>query len=274
MASIVAAVAAFAAAAYFMGRHVQEEKARIETQVTQLKAVQEVAESGDLAKVEELSANFRQLAADAKGQLNPALQTALDHIRGLADASQRIKEAEFGNIERQIAAASTAMQGLSSASEQVTRTFQFGESTSEFQGTAQQLAANQTAILIDAYNQASRTGNAALLGMAAKTIAGSELLKDAFLKSSMEIEGGLEKFSDVILGQGSQFAGFTSAIRKKAGANLPTAPVVHMSGGQVFKVHQDFRDVDPDRIGIVFQQDMVKLAENRIQARTTIPFGG
>ena len=91
----------------------------------------------------------------------------------------------------------------------------------------------------------------------------------------MAVEGGLDKFADIVLAGGSQFAGFAAAIRGKGGAaKVPAAPVVHMSGGQTFKITQDFRDVDPDRIALVFERDMVKLAENRIQARTTIPFGG
>lgn len=274
MASFVAAVAAFAAAAYFMGKHVQESKEHVENQVTTLEAIHKVAESGDVERVEKLAAHFKSLAVITDGELNPSLQAALEHIHGIAEASQRMKDTDFSRVEQQIATAGDAMRGIADASQQVAKTIDVGEYHTLFTGTAQQLAANQTTILIDAYNEASRTGNTALMAMAAKTVAGSELLKDAFLKSSMEIEGGLEKFSDVLLGQGSQFSGFTSAIRRKAGSTLPTAPVVHMSGGQSFKITQDFRDVDPDKIALIFEQDMVKLAENRIQARTTIPFGG
>lgn len=271
MGAFAAAVAVFAGAAYFFGKHVQESKEHVEAQTSTLEAITKVAQSGDIARVEKLSATFRQMAMATDGELNPALRTALEHIKGIADTSQRMKQADAGAIEAEIALATSKLKDLPAVTAAQLGAGQSQKAAEEY---AANVVANQAALLIDAYGEATRTGNASLAVMAAQTIAGSKALQEAFLKSSANVQGGLEQFADVLLSGGAQFAGFASAIRGKAAKAVPTAPVVHMSGGQTFKITQDFRDQDPDRVALVFQRDMVKLAENRIQARTTIPFGG
>lgn len=50
------------------------------------------------------------------------------------------------------------------------------------------------------------------------------------------------------------------------------APTVD-ARGSTFHIKQDFRDQDPDRVAIVFQRDLIRSAESRFMARTSLPFG-
>jgi hypothetical protein len=45
------------------------------------------------------------------------------------------------------------------------------------------------------------------------------------------------------------------------------------NGGQTFQIKQDFRDQDPDRIAVIFQRDIARAAENRLQGGTGGAFG-
>lgn len=271
MGAFAAAVAVFAGAAYFLGKHIQETKAHTEVQTSTLAAISKVAESGDVERVERLSSTFKQLAMTTDGELNPAFRTALENMKAIAETSAKMKAADVTHIEKAISMAAGKMQDLPAVTQAQVAAGQTQKAAEDY---AANVAANQAAVLIYAYNEASLTGNKAAMQLAANTIAGSDLLKEAFLKSSMDVQGGLEGFADVVMAGGSQFASFVTGIRGKAGAKVPAAPAVHMSGGQTFKITQDFRSEDPDRIAMIFERDIVKLAENRIQARTTIPFGG
>ncbi len=271
MGAFAAAVAVFAAGAYFLGKHIQESKAHTESQVAKISELSAIAEEGDVARIESLSQVFRNMSIAMDGELNPSLKIALEHIHSIAETSAKMKQADVSSIDREIAMAVEKMKDLPAVT---AAQLAAGQSQKAAQGYADQVALSQAALLIDAYNQAAKSGNASTALMAATTIANSKLLEEAFLKSSMAVEGGLEKFADVVIGGGAQFASFGAAIRGKAGAKVPGAPSVVMTGGQVFKITQDFRDQDPDRIGMIFERDLVKLAENRVQARTTMPFGG
>ena len=58
----------------------------------------------------------------------------------------------------------------------------------------------------------------------------------------------------------------------RAAAGKPETPKVSI-GSATFNVKQDFRDQDPDRVAIVFERDMARAVENRLQAMTVSPFG-
>ncbi len=51
-----------------------------------------------------------------------------------------------------------------------------------------------------------------------------------------------------------------------------SSPVMDFSGS-TFHIHQDFRDVDPDRVIAVMRKDLVHSAAARTQSRSALPFG-
>jgi len=103
----------------------------------------------------------------------------------------------------------------------------------------------------------------------------STTLQDAFLRSADLTAEGFEQLAKLVEGSSGSFAEKLREIAgMKSGATTPAAPKVVMTGGQTFKIEQNFRDQDPDRVALVFERDLMKLAERRLQAGTTIPFGG
>lgn len=109
----------------------------------------------------------------------------------------------------------------------------------------------------------------------ANMLAKSQQLQLAFLQSSNLTAEGFDGLAALVAGQAKEFA---EKLKQKAdfapgGAAKPDVPKVVMNGGQSFKIQQDFRDEDPDNIAVVFQRDVLKSAERRLQATTSTPFG-
>lgn len=109
----------------------------------------------------------------------------------------------------------------------------------------------------------------------ANMLAKSQQLQLAFLQSSNLTAAGFDSLAGLVAGQAQEFA---DKLRQKAdfapgSAAKPDVPKVVMNGGQSFKIQQDFRDEDPDNIAVVFQRDVLKSAERRLQATTSTPFG-
>ena len=135
----------------------------------------------------------------------------------------------------------------------------------------QAYAQSQEWILLNAYNQAMQAGNKELALLAAKTIAGGDLVSQALLGANQQIEGGLGAMADMLDAAGSEFAGIAGKLRAKAA--VPAAPKIVMTGGQTFNLKQDFRDKDPDKIAVVFRRDVGRVIERRASARYSGPFG-
>jgi len=123
---------------------------------------------------------------------------------------------------------------------------------------------------------ADQTGRAQFI---AKLLGGATHLQDAFIASADMSAAGFSELASQMEQYSKEFA---ERLRNAAKAEEkieaaakegPKAPKIHMSGGQTFKIQQDFRDQDPDRVAIVFQRDIARSAERRYQARTTTPFG-
>lgn len=94
---------------------------------------------------------------------------------------------------------------------------------------------------------------AALMFTAPEAIAGG---KDAFLKNLTKVGGA--KDAEMLKQAWTPDLGF-----KKS-------PETNFNGGQVFNIKQDFKDQDPDRIAVVFRQDISRAANNRAQATTSM----
>ncbi len=122
-----------------------------------------------------------------------------------------------------------------------------------------------------AYAEAQKTQNEGRLKYAENLLKGSKELQDALLKAGVAIEGGM---LDV-----ARRTGDTEFINKARELDKSTvntgkaiAPQVNFNGATI-NIKQDFRDQDPDRVAIVFKNDIAKAAVARRQAVTQTPFG-
>jgi hypothetical protein len=142
-------------------------------------------------------------------------------------------------------------------------------------------AARQTQEALDLfmknYNEVSAAGNKAAMEAAAQIVIGNKRLQIAMLQGGDDISKGLAELADII---GDRAKDFVDKVKTKLGEQEKAAktegPVANniFNGGQVFQIKQDFRDQDPDRIAVIFQRDIARAAESRLQARTALPFGG
>lgn len=124
-----------------------------------------------------------------------------------------------------------------------------------------------------AFNDASKKHEDGTRYYVARLIGGSESLQDQLLKSGVELQGG---FSGIITmlresGLGEQADKLAKKV-KEHGAKQ-SSPVVNFNGGQTFQIKQDFRDQDPDRIAVLFRQDILKAAASRTQSNRATAFG-
>ncbi len=257
---LAAAIAALGAIAYAEYQLIDGLKERWDDQTDSLRRLYEMAERGDVESVENAVVTMHDLKR-AAGELTPELQRQYDVAIALAYAT-RERVAEEGrsgdilrtaigrqiNILRDVAVAAET-QGISQA----------------------QQVSNSAAVLVSSYEIAIRSGNTAMATLAAQTIAGNEAVKMAFLKSATDIEGGFGQMADLLLAGGGQFAGFAAQLKGKGAT--PPPPKVVMNGGQTFKIQQDFRNQDPDRIAVVFKRDLGRAVERRTGGRFAGPFG-
>lgn len=131
------------------------------------------------------------------------------------------------------------------------------------------------AVLANGFQAAMAAGNTGTQQYIASLLAKSEALQLAFLQSSAMTAEGFDGLAEMVAGQAK---GFADKLKQKAdfapgSAAKPDVPKIAFNGGQSFKIQQDFRDEDPDRIAIVFQKGILESAERRLQASTSTPFG-
>jgi len=124
------------------------------------------------------------------------------------------------------------------------------------------------------FQQAAASNNVGLQRYMASLFVGSKQLQDAFLVSGVMTADAFTALAELV---GDKAGDFADKLRQKAGITAgkaaPDKPLVQFNGGQTFKVQQDFRDEDPDRIALLFQRGILSSAERRLQASTSSPFG-
>lgn len=131
------------------------------------------------------------------------------------------------------------------------------------------------AVIADGFAKAMAANDAGTQQYIANMLAKSAQLQLAFLQSSNMTAEGFDSLAALVAGQAE---GFAEKLKQKAdfdpgSKNTPDVPKIAFNGGQTFKIQQDFRDEDPDNIAYVFQRDVLKSAERRLQASTSTPFG-
>ncbi len=226
--------------------------------------------SGDMIGAANLTkehAHAIELESYALDHLDDATRNFYRSLRAEAEAVQNIKLNDHEDVAREIQNASDAIADAYRMSQ--------GSTDAATQAYAQNIYANQAALLVDAYNTAVKAGDSGAAALAATTIGSSNAVAQAFLKSTTDIEGGFGAMADTLMAGGSQFAALAGQLRAKVGGSAETMkpPVIAMSGGQQFHITQDFRNADPDNVAIVMQRDFGRLITRRLGANTSSAFG-
>jgi len=120
--------------------------------------------------------------------------------------------------------------------------------------------------LVEAWNLAQEKGDEAMEKYIANLLDKSDKLQMAFLASTTIVR---DSFGELITKVGH---GFQQKILSVKFENLKVTKVpdnlIQDFRGSTFNVKQDFRDQDPDRIAVIFRNDIARNATNRIGART------
>lgn len=140
---------------------------------------------------------------------------------------------------------------------------------------AKQLQTGNTQAFADAFNAAAAVQDEGAMNQIAATMRGSSAIKDALVNKGPEMLGqGAQAFIEALkrvdLGD---MAGQLKGMQKSAGAGIDVKPspvTQNFHGG--IQIKQDFKDADPDRILVAFQDRLGSIASSRSQARSAVPF--
>lgn len=128
--------------------------------------------------------------------------------------------------------------------------------------------------ITDAFVKAWSTNDEGSQQYIANLLAQSQQLQQAFFASADMTGGGFDHLADLLQDKASEFANKLRTLAGESGGlKHEIKPQMNFSGGQTFKINQDFRDQDPDRIAVLFRSDILKSATNRVQSGYSSPFG-
>jgi hypothetical protein len=124
--------------------------------------------------------------------------------------------------------------------------------------------------IVAAYNQAEKTHDEATEKLIASMVEKDPILQGAFVTAGKTIAGGFDHL--------------IAMLSKPVSAEMQTAldgqnpkpkpdPPTNFNGGQVFNIHQEFKDADPDRMIIAFKNDFVRAVQDRRRAMVGSVFG-
>jgi len=130
----------------------------------------------------------------------------------------------------------------------------------------------------ESFNAIGLSGNKAAQMAAVEILRGNKSLQESLLKTGTEMGLSLDKLAEIV---GDKLGDFGDKLKKQAGLDEQAkategkgaVPTQVFNGGQTFQIKQDFRDQDPDRIAVIFQRDIARAAENRLQGGTGGAFG-
>lgn len=204
-------------------------------------------------------ANAQELGQDSRAA-GEAVERAYQQHKSLVEATRGMQEAE------RAVAGSGAVAAQGAGDEALYEAARIQE------GAAKAFA--------DSFVAASAAGNTAAVQAGVQILSGSARLKAAIAQSGMMSAEELQKLADALAQGGDQVSDVVKTLREKLGKEgaateeKGVVPMNVFNGGQTFQIKQDFRDQDPDRIAVAFQRDIARAAENRLQARTSLAFGG
>lgn len=207
-----------------------------------------------------------QHQADAKEQAsyaaNPVYRKAAqEQLDAMATENRRI-EALGGTITHDM---ENAYIGLK---DQIERAQYQGEEAERI------VAQNDETKFAQLYKNAATKHDEGLQFYMTKLLSGNEKLQDALIKGGFGLEGSFAE----IAARMANAQGVDSEAAKKFAMKIKTAgdkssPTVNFNGGQTFNIKQDFRDQDPDRVAVIFRQDITRAATSRVTSRNSMAFG-
>lgn len=178
--------------------------------------------------------------------------------------------AEIDKLVAEATQASSAIQAASSS-------FKYAQDAVD-QGLDPTHLRNAATLFRLGFDEIGEQTEGAAIDAAARAINGSEKLRRALLDAGTKAGLDLDKVADKL---GDKIGDFAKKLHEQAGADAEKkatgnkgAVTNNVFNGNIWQIKQDFRDQDPDRVLLTFQEDIAAAAENRLQARTTLPFGG
>lgn len=194
-----------------------------------------------------------------------------------AAVNPMVAPTQFGNLDLAFRKAATeagaSLEEINRTTAEMTRLRDSTASSVKYLASAAQQ--EDVERIAQAYNLAHDQNNKGMQQYVASLVAGSEGLAIALMSSNVELKGGFDDFADMVAEKSEKIG---KVLKAYAGERLKDiagkgGPLIGMYGGQTFNIKQDFRDQDPDRVVMMFRQDLVKGAMSRVQARTASPFG-
>jgi hypothetical protein len=269
VAGLAVGVAALGTAAWATSAIIDEQNAETTAHLAANANILEAALAGDVKKTEDLVEAMHSLGGginslgQAIGEVDRATAEFHANLRKIAESTASINEVDAESTK---AAIDLATRGIQDAYQRAS-----SDTSKAGQDYADNLYANQTFVLINAYNQAARSGNTALMQLAATTLASSKGTQAAFLAAGKDVEGGFATLADLVA---SSSADFATKLRAKvpSDAPKPAAPVMNV-GSMTVNIKQTV-EADPDRIAIILRKDLMTAAIRRYTQSTGTLFGG
>ena len=225
-----------------------------------------------------MAGNFEDWDQGSRQRYAELKQRTLENAAALDMNTEAVSRQIDAEYERHQALAEAA-SGMVKARDAVDKFkgVDLGKFTEEQMDQFYAAQANAGQAFTESFNKAVQTNNAAALGAAVEIIKGSKTLQASLLETGTSVGLSLEKLAEVI---GDKAGDFGDKLRERAeqdkatSGTKPPPAVMQFNGGQTFNIKQDFRDQDPDRVAVTFMRDVKQAAENRLQSRSALPFGG
>lgn len=224
------------------------------------KNLAKIAATGDVERVENVIRTEQDIAK-ASGQMTAELGKFHREMLEIAIAAERTKSAGLEETRNKIKEAASVARDLDAMS---------GTALKDTNDFIEHSSAMQVATLTNAYNVAVKQGDQSMALLAAQAIASGQVVGNAFLQVTKDVEGGFDAMAEMLIASGGQFAGFASMLKGKTAA--PPPPKISMPGAKI-TVNQNFRQQDPDRVAVVFKRDIARQVERRTSARYSGIFG-
>lgn len=208
----------------------------------------------------------------AGGQLNAL---AGNYLANTKNVGGNVEEAMKLVAAARAAAHAAGQQAdqLDSATQKVeiwNRAMKQGASVEE--GTTAMVAAGQQ--VSASFEAAMRAGNDGAQKYIADLTSHSEGMQKALIQAGAMTAEGFEALAKLVEGSSKDFAmELRAQAKSKSEGSKPAPPTINMTGGQTFKITQDFRDQDPDRVAIALEEGIGRLVTRRVAAGTSSPFG-
>lgn len=223
----------------------------------------------------QIGVNFKKLTDDEVEAFARVKQAALENAealglnRGEIEAQINAQMDAHRNLEAATIGAQSALEKMQEAQGKAGLAETSGLAAMEVERLKIE-AAQQFA---QSFNAASEMNYQAAVEAEAKMATSSEAMKQLLLTHGAGAGLALDKLADSVQSTDIAFARDLRLAALKAGEKGGKETRNLIFNGAQFHIKQDFRDQDPDRVAVVFQRDITRSAENRVQARTVGPFG-